>query len=87
MTHGPSSPSKLLVAESRRTSNLEAIDMFYSVQVTGNRQMWYQNARHITKVTGTRFLVPVTCAKNLNRVPWALYPIHTADADATVGVY
>jgi len=29
--------------------------MFYSVQVSGTRQIWYQNARQISKVTGTRF--------------------------------
>jgi len=28
--------------------------MFCSVQVSGTRQIWYQNARQISKVTGTR---------------------------------
>jgi len=43
--------------------------MFYSVQVSGTRQIWCQKALHISKVTHTGFLVPVTWMENLDRVP------------------
>ena len=69
-------PSYVPVPEPR-TRNLEAMEhvLFCSVQVSGTRQIWCQNARHISKVTGTRFLVPVGLTwtlENLDRVPWAL---------------
>jgi len=50
----------------------------YWAQVSGTSKIWYQNAWHTSKVTGTsswywyQFLVPETWAENLGRVPWAL---------------
>jgi len=49
MAHVPSSPSTLLVLESR-TSKLEAI-----LHVLFCPSFWYQNAWQISKLTGTRF--------------------------------